>query len=68
MAEKTSAGCGRLIRTTTAYKKSGKDDGGGNGIGRGSVKEQINYITLGEPPYFWLAKSARGLSSVAEPR
>ena len=26
------------------------------------------YITLGEPPLFWLAKTARGLSSVAEQR
>ena len=26
------------------------------------------YITLGEPPMFWLAKIARGLSSVAKQR
>lgn len=26
------------------------------------------YITLGEPPMFWLAKTAKGLSSVAEQR
>jgi hypothetical protein len=25
-------------------------------------------VTLGEPPHFWLAESARGLSSSAEPR
>ena len=28
----------------------------------------VNFATLGEPPQIWLAKTARGLSSVAEPR
>ena len=31
------------------------------------VVTDIN-ITLGEPPQSWLAKTARGLSSMAEPR
>ena len=72
MAQESQAEEQQLIFGAVWIEGTGKKVGRGDGVAGDCISVSLNIYTINKPSesprMFWLAKTARGLSSMAEPR